>query len=175
MVLPFDRSEPGVWVSAGVHVVLVGLALFAAASHVLPQSEEGVPVEVITENQFSELTKGQRDGEAPAKSPRADRVAEKQQDNDPGEAKANVPTPPTRPPDIKVANAEEMPVPPLRPALEQPEPAEIEGRGNQAASAMRSSIWRDRMAANSSAKPSRRPWALATESWSLLQASTDGI
>ncbi len=70
MVFPFDRSEPGVWVSAGAHVVLIGLALFAAASHVLPQAEEGVPVEVITENQFSELTKGQRDGDAPAKSPR---------------------------------------------------------------------------------------------------------
>ncbi|KMO22048.1 cell envelope integrity protein TolA [Methylobacterium indicum] len=123
MVFPFDRSEPGVWVSAGAHVVLIGLALFAAASHVLPQAEEGVPVEVITENQFSELTKGQRDGDAPAKSPRADRVADKQRENDPGEAKADVPTPPTRPPEMKVANAEEMPTPPLRPALEQPEPA----------------------------------------------------
>ncbi|KMO27044.1 cell envelope biogenesis protein TolA, partial [Methylobacterium variabile] len=125
MVFPFDRSEPGVWVSAGAHVVLIGLALFAAASHALPQAEEGVPVEVITENQFSELTKGSRDGEAPAKSPRADRVADRQEERDPGEAKANVPTPPTRPPEIKVANAEEMPTPtpPLRPALEQPEPA----------------------------------------------------
>jgi len=123
VVFPFDRSEPGVWVSAGAHVVLIGLALFAAASHVLPQAEEGVPVEVITENQFSELTKGQRDGDAPAKSPRADRVADKQRENDPGEAKADVPTPPTRPPEMKVANAEEMPTPPLRPALEQPEPA----------------------------------------------------
>ncbi|KMO28327.1 cell envelope biogenesis protein TolA, partial [Methylobacterium aquaticum] len=123
MVFPFDRSEPGVWVSAGAHVVLIGLALFAAASHALPQAEEGVPVEVITENQFSELTRGQRDGEAPAKSPRADRVADKPQENDPGEAKANVPTPPTRPPEMKVANAEEIPPPSLRPALEQPESA----------------------------------------------------
>ncbi|RVU21090.1 cell envelope integrity protein TolA [Methylobacterium oryzihabitans] len=135
MGVSLKRTEPGVWISGSLHAALLGVALFAAAAHELPQSEEGVPVEVITENQFSELTKGSRDGEAPAPTPRADRVSETHEERDPGEAKTNVPTPPTRPPDIKVASAEEMPLPPLRPALEQPDPAQAEAARAEAARA----------------------------------------
>ena len=60
MEFRFDRKEPGVWISAGTHVALLALALFSVAAPALPEAQEGVPVEVITENQFSEITKGER-------------------------------------------------------------------------------------------------------------------
>ena len=58
MEFRFDRKEPGVWISAGTHVALLALALVSVAAPALPEAQEGVPVEVITENQFSEITKG---------------------------------------------------------------------------------------------------------------------
>ena len=61
----FDRRKPGVWISAGTHVVLLAAAIIGISAPALPEAQEGVPVEVITENQFSELTKGQRDAEKP--------------------------------------------------------------------------------------------------------------
>lgn len=112
MRIPFDRSEPGVWVSAGTHVALLAAALFAVAAPALPDAQEGVPVEVMTEQQFSELTKGEKtaDRPAPDAKPRADRVADKSEEREPENAKVDAPAPPKRPADMKVADADEMPL-----------------------------------------------------------------
>ncbi|GJE29681.1 cell envelope integrity protein TolA [Methylobacterium organophilum] len=109
--LRFERKEPGVWISAGAHALLLGAALFAVAAPALPDADEGVPVEVITENQFSELTRGERNAEKPQEKPnRADRVAEKVEDREPENAKVDAPAPPTRPADMKLAAVDEIPL-----------------------------------------------------------------
>lgn len=132
MRIPFDRSEPGVWISAATHVGLLAVALLAVAAPALPDAQEGVPVEVMTEQQFSELTKGERNADKPlpdAKT-RADRVADKLEEREPENAKVDAPAPPKRPADIKVANAEEMPL-----RVNEPDPAEEAKAAEKAAKA----------------------------------------
>ena len=120
----FDRREPGVWLSAGAHVTLLAAALFAVAAPALPNADEGVPVEVITENQFSELTRGERNAEKPQDKPnRADRVADTVEDREPENAKVDAPTPPTRPADMKLASVDEIPL-----RSNEPDPAKEEAK-----------------------------------------------
>ncbi|MGU3403568.1 cell envelope integrity protein TolA [Methylobacterium brachiatum] len=121
MEFHFDRKEPGVWISAGTHVALLAFALFSVAAPALPEAQEGVPVEVITENQFSEITKGERQADKPMPNaqPRADRQAEKVEDREPENAKTDAPTAPTRTAEMKLANAEEMPL------RAEPDPQEV--------------------------------------------------
>ena len=108
---PFKNREPGVWISAGAHAAVLGLALFAVAAPALPDAQEGVPVEVLTEQQFSELTRGERNAERPEKTPnRADRVAEKQEQREPENAKTDAPAAPTRTADTKIAAVDAMPL-----------------------------------------------------------------
>lgn len=108
----FDRREPGVWISAGTHVALLGLVLLGVSAPALPEAQEGVPVEVITEKQLSEITKGERQADKPMPNAqsRADRQAEKIEDREPENAKTDAPTAPTRTADMKLANAEAMPL-----------------------------------------------------------------
>lgn len=127
MALKFDRKEPGVWLSSAAHAALLGAALLAVADR-MPDAQEGIPVEVITDNQFSQITKGERTAKEvlAEPKPRADRVAETAEERDPGEAKRDVPTPPQRPPEMQVAEedteAPAPPPPPLRPAVDKTEP-----------------------------------------------------
>ncbi|WP_375466254.1 cell envelope integrity protein TolA [uncultured Methylobacterium sp.] len=120
MKLPFHRGEPGFWVSAGIHAGLLAFALLSVAAPALPEAQEGVPVEVITENQFSELTKGERNADKPTPDakPRADRKADKIEEREPENAKVDSPTAPTRTAEMKLANAEEMPL-----RVTEPDPA----------------------------------------------------
>lgn len=108
----FDKTEPGFWVSAGTHVVVLVLSLVVLnIATPMPNAEEGVPVEVLTENQFSELTKGQRDAEKAEKTPnRAEKVAEKIEDREPENAKLDKPAAPTRTADMKLASVDEIPL-----------------------------------------------------------------
>jgi colicin import membrane protein len=134
--LKFDRAEPGVWVSSAAHVALLAAGLFAFATQKLPDAEEGIPVEVITDNQLSEITRGETNAKQaePQPKPRVDRVAEKPEERDPGEAKKDVPSPPTRPQEMKVAEEPveaavpppaPPPPPPLRTALPEPKPEPV--------------------------------------------------
>src|SRR5919205_534264 len=50
-----DKREPGVWVSGAAHAVLLAAGLFAMTTSSFPPADEGIPVEVITDNQFSEI------------------------------------------------------------------------------------------------------------------------
>jgi colicin import membrane protein len=133
--LKFDRSEPGFWVSGALHAALLGALVFGFAfSQKFPEAEEGIPVEVVTDNQLSEITRGETNAKTPQPDPkpRADRLAETREERDPGEAKRDVPTPPTRPAEMKIADeAVEVsvpppPVPPIREAAPPPEPPKRE-------------------------------------------------
>jgi colicin import membrane protein len=130
--LKFDKVEPGVWVSGAAHAAILAAGLFAMTTTSFPPADEGIPVEVITDNQFSEITRGEKTAKevTPNTNPRVDRVAEAQEQRDPGEAKRDMPAPPTRPADMKVADEEVAaaaapPAPPTRPEP-TPEPPKRE-------------------------------------------------
>jgi len=118
--MKFDKVEPGVWVSGAVHAAIVAAGLLALPSSSFPEAQEGIPVEVITDNQFSEITRGEKTAKEvkPEANPRVDRIAEVREQRDPGEAQRHTPAPPTRPADMKVAEQEveaAAPPPPVRP------------------------------------------------------------
>ncbi|MDB5559958.1 MAG: cell envelope integrity protein TolA [Enterovirga sp.] len=108
MRVSFNRSQPGPWISGAAHGAILLAAVFGLSSNTLPDANEGIPVEVMTENQFSEMTKGERQAAKPLPDPkpRADRVAETRVERDPGEAKVDAPAPPKRPAEVKVAEEE---------------------------------------------------------------------
>ncbi|WP_264478468.1 cell envelope integrity protein TolA [Microvirga rosea] len=133
MKLKFNSSEPGLWVSGATHVVLLTAALVGlSAVHEFPSAEEGIPVEVITDNQFSQITKGEKTAKAVLQQPkpRAERVADKAELRDPGEDKRDVPAPPKRPEEMKVADKEETVAaqPPPPPPPPKPTQAEAEAK-----------------------------------------------
>jgi colicin import membrane protein len=119
--MKFDKVEPGMWVSGAVHAAVLAAGLLALPSDTFPEAQEGIPVEVITDNQFSEITRGEKTAKEvkPEANPRVDRVAEVKEQRDPGEAQRHAPAPPTRPADMKTAEEEveaaAAPPPPARP------------------------------------------------------------
>jgi colicin import membrane protein len=135
--LKFNTSEPGLWVSGISHAALLAAGLFAYSAPSFPEAQEGIPVEVITDNQFSQITKGDTRAKdvLPTPKPRADRVADTVEDRDPGEDKRDAPAPPKRPAEMQVAEKEEEvaaeppppppPPPPARAEVKpEPDPAE---------------------------------------------------
>lgn len=128
--LKFDRSEPGFWVSGAAHAALLAGIVLGFASTKFPEAEEGIPVEVVTESQLSEVTRGETNAkQAQAEpKPRAERVAEKVEERDPGEAPKDAPSPPTRPTEMKLAEqpveAVAPPLPPVRPEPAEPQRTE---------------------------------------------------
>jgi colicin import membrane protein len=128
--------EPGLIVSGVAHVALLtaGLVGFATVTP-FPDADEGIPVEFITENQFSQITRGETDApevvETPA--PRVEREAEIREVRPPGEARSDAPSPPTRtaemPVDDEPVEAAEAPPPPAAappPPPPEPTPAPVE-------------------------------------------------
>ncbi|MFL5226513.1 MAG: protein TolA, partial [Microvirga sp.] len=118
--LKFNTSEPGLWVSGVTHVSLLAAALIGLSVGVeFPEAQEGIPVEIITDNQLSQITRGETNAKAPQPKPRAERVADKTELKDPGEDKRDAPAPPKRPAEMKVADKEEpvaaQPPPPAPP------------------------------------------------------------
>lgn len=103
----FNPSEPGYWISGVAHAALLVAALvgFSSAAE-FPDAQEGIPVEVITDNQFSQITKGEEPAKevTPDRKPRVDRVADKAELRETGEEKRDTPAPPKRPDDMKVAD-----------------------------------------------------------------------
>ena len=117
--------------SGAAHAAALGAALFAATATPLPEAEEGIPVEVVTENELSQITRGETTAKAALPEPklRAERQADARVERDPGEAQKDVPSPPTRPAEMKVADepveaaaAPPPPAPPLRPTEPPPVP-----------------------------------------------------
>jgi colicin import membrane protein len=120
--LKFDKMEPGIWVSGAAHAAVLAGSLFVLGSSTFPEAQEGIPVEVITDNQFSEITRGEtsaKEVKPDQPNPRVDKVAEVQEKRDPGEAQRHAPAPPTRPAEMKtdeqeVEAAAPPPPPPAR-------------------------------------------------------------
>jgi colicin import membrane protein len=132
----FSRSEPGFLLSAAVHLgLLTVLLVHFSREQKFDDAQEAIPVETISENQFSEIMKGDKTAKAATK-PRADKVADLTETKptpptpeakrdapappppmkrlpDPGEADQTPPTPPTPP---------QRPAPPPPPAPAPPTP-----------------------------------------------------
>nr|WP_027316487.1 cell envelope integrity protein TolA [Microvirga flocculans] len=130
MKLKFNTSEPGFWVSGVAHAALLTAAMIGLSSVAeFPEAQEGIPVEIITDNQLSQITKGETTAKQvlPTPKPRADRIADKTEVKDPGEDKRDAPAPPKRPAEMKVADKEEpvaaQPPPPAPPTRSQEEKA----------------------------------------------------
>ncbi len=119
MALRINTREPGLWVSGAAHAAMLAAGLFAFSAERLPDAEEGIPVEIVTDNQLSEITRGEITAKQalPDPKPRVDRVAEAKQERDPGEAPRDVPSPPTRPAEMAQADepVEAAAAPPPRP------------------------------------------------------------
>jgi colicin import membrane protein len=126
--------EPGVAVSAGAHVALLAATLIAFAdTKKFDDVAEAIPVEMISDQQFSQITKGEKTAKQVQPKQKADKVADVTETKPTppvAEAKRDVPTPP--PPLKRVADPGEddkpelKPEPPMPPqrvaALPTPEP-----------------------------------------------------
>jgi colicin import membrane protein len=126
--LKFSTSEPGFWVSGVAHAALLTAAMIGLSSVAeFPEAQEGIAVEVITDAQLSQITKGEANAKAPQPKPRAERVADKTEQKEAGEDKRDAPAPPKRPAEMKVADKEEpvaaQPPPPAPPTRSQEDKA----------------------------------------------------
>lgn len=118
--------EPGTLVSTLGHALVLGLGLysFSSAKPFTP-AQEAIAVDVVSDQQFSEMIRGDKDSKVVAKTPerRIDRVAETREDKDPGQAKRDVPAPPSRSEPQQIETKPEPPqqqqlaaiIPPTRP------------------------------------------------------------
>lgn len=120
-----SKDEPGFIASIGAHaaIVVVGVAAFSSAPKFADQ-QESIAVEVLTAEQFSAMTQGERTAktvqEKPA--PRVDKVAEiEEQKPDPGQGKRDVPAPVARPAAAE-DTSEDRPVVAQPPVQTPPEP-----------------------------------------------------
>jgi len=127
-----DWSEPGVPLSVIAHAAVLVASLVALSSaQPLADAQESVPVEIITADQFSAMTKGEQAAQEVQPTPRVDTVAEAEQlKPTQGTDVTDVPTPPTRAPEVSEA-ASAPPLPPTRPPdpvkpEEKAEPAKVE-------------------------------------------------
>lgn len=125
------RSEPGLIVSSAAHVALLAATLVAFSSaRKFDDAQEAVPVEMITDQAFNQIAKGERARE-PKPVQRAEKIAEAPElkPTPPlAEARKDTPLPPPpapRAPDP--GEAEEKPPEPAREAaLPPPRPSEPE-------------------------------------------------
>ena len=70
-------ENPGLAVSGGVHICLLGLALFSFSG--TPQfnnSQESIPVAVVTGEQFSQIMKGEKSAAEVKPRQRSEKIAE---------------------------------------------------------------------------------------------------
>ena len=127
--MKFSGQEPGIFLSGATHAALIFWGLFAMSSpKPFDEFAEAVPVDVISDSQFREMTKGDpKEKQLRPDTPvRVDRIAKVEEQKDPGKEKKDVPTPPPPPlrPVIRQAEEdldEDKPAPP-KPAIVPPPP-----------------------------------------------------
>ncbi|MFC5393765.1 cell envelope integrity protein TolA [Bosea vestrisii] len=105
-------------------VLVAGLLAFAGATP-LPEHQEAIAVEVIDPSALNQVTRGERQAEKVQEKPqqRAERQSEVVERKEAGEAKQDTPAPPSRPPELKVADDNAAaPLPPARPNPPKPTP-----------------------------------------------------
>ena len=122
-------SEPGVIVSGVAHAALLVATLVSfSASRKFEDAQEAVPVEMITDQQFNQIVKGEKTAKETKPTPtKADKVAdiEEKKPTPQVEAKVDIPTPPPplkRIPDPGEDETPEPPTPPKRVAALPPPP-----------------------------------------------------
>lgn len=115
----FSRREPGALLSLGLHIGTLVFALYSFSSaKPFDPAMESVPVDVMSEKEFSDMMKGEKTAEKkPEPMRRVDRVAETKEDKDPGQAKKDVDAPPPK--------AAEAPPPAPPKAVEAPKPEPV--------------------------------------------------
>lgn len=123
-----SRSEPGLAVSALAHatVLVAGLLAFSGVAP-LPEHQEAIAVEVVDPSALNQVTRGEHQAEKVQEQPqqRAERQSEVVERKEAGEAKQDTPAPPSRPPELKVADDNAAaPLPPARPTPKPTPPAE---------------------------------------------------
>ncbi|MGL5114940.1 MAG: cell envelope integrity protein TolA [Beijerinckiaceae bacterium] len=131
MALSDRLREPGLPLSAGLHVLALAGSLLAFNQPTpLPDAIEAIAVEVVDESQIREVTKGEANAKTPAPVPRVDRVAEKPEQNAPGQAPRQINSDQTPKPQEATAKEERKeetatiaPPPPL-PRTQPPRPPE---------------------------------------------------
>jgi hypothetical protein len=134
--LRISRTEPGLIVSAAAHATLLAAILVAFNSpNRFQDVQESIPVEMITDKAFSQISKGEKSAKEVRPVQKADKVADvhEQRPTPPlAEAKKDTPLPP--PPlkrmpdpgedeDKKAEPQKTAALPPPRPAVEQSKPA----------------------------------------------------
>ncbi len=113
-------TKAGLFASAAMHAALLGLLVFGFAfAPKFDDATESIPVEWVTQNQFNEIMKGERDAkpmkEQPPAPPQREAAAEPQPQPIP-------PPPPPPPPDLKTADAPPPPPPPPQAKPDTPPP-----------------------------------------------------
>jgi hypothetical protein len=111
-------TKAGLYASAAMHAALLAFLVFGFAfAPKFEDAGESIPVETVSQNQFNQIMKGERDAkpmkEAPPQPPQRQAAADPQP----------APTPPPPPPDLKTADTPPPPPPPpVDPAPAKPEP-----------------------------------------------------
>jgi len=125
-----DWSEPGLPISAIAHAAVLVASLVALSSaRPFADAEEAVAVDLISADQLSAMTKGEKTAKEvqPAPKPRVDKLADLEQlKPTQGADQTDIPTPPSRAKELS-EEASTPPVPPPRPPqlakpIEKPEP-----------------------------------------------------
>lgn len=112
------RQPGGIVSSVGHALVLVaGVYSFSSAKPFQP-AQEAVAVDVVNEQQFNEMMRGDKESKIVSKTPerRVDRVAETKEDKDPGQQKRDVAAPPSKA-EPKAEAKQETPPPPQQQQL----------------------------------------------------------
>ncbi|MFI5013041.1 MAG: hypothetical protein ACHQAY_11920 [Hyphomicrobiales bacterium] len=116
--MKIDWSEPGVPLSVIAHAAVLVVSLVSLSSaQPFADTEETLPVEIITSDQLDAMTKGEKTAKEvqPTPKPRVDQVAAAEQlKPTQGTDQTDVPTPPARAPEVSDA-ASAPPLPPTRP------------------------------------------------------------
>ncbi len=111
-------SKTGLYVSGALHAALLALIVIGfAAAPKFEGAPESIPVDTVTQSQFNEIMKGERDAK-PVKEPPAEPTARQTAATEP----PAVPTPPEPPPELKTADEPPPPPKPAPPPLPKPAP-----------------------------------------------------
>ncbi len=123
--MKFNATKPGFVFSVTAHaaLLLAGLISFSQAVPFADQ-EEAIAVEVVDPSALNQVTRGERNAPKVEELPRerAERQSEITEKKEAGEDKRDAPAPPTRPPNLAVADEARSAPPPVPEPVKKPEP-----------------------------------------------------
>lgn len=123
MTLKERFSQPGYVVSGLVHAGVLGAILLAfSTTEKFDDQQETVPIEVVTDNQFNQIMKGDHSAKAVRPDATAERETVASAEVAAPEPSPAVPPPPPPPPPPPEATAEPPPLPAPRPVPPPPSP-----------------------------------------------------